>query len=157
MNNQKAFPEQHLTIGALLRIPYQHLNRLVYEQFALLGHPDIRPSHSVVFRHVLPAGSRITELAELAGMTKQSMAALVDFLLRTGYVTLAADPRDGRAKLVVLTARGEEVQRLAMQLSADIERQWAGIIGAGQMAAVRAGLEQLFRHLQNGDSGAAGE
>lgn len=150
MSKNKSFPEQHLSLGALLRIPYQHLNREVYERLATNGHPEVRPAHSVVFRNILAGGSRITDMAEYAGMTKQSMAALVDYLARHNYVALTPDPTDGRAKLVVLTDRGREVQQMALDFSREVESRWAAAIGEEGMKDVRAGLQELLEHLNSG-------
>ena len=50
------------------------------------GYADIRPTHGCVFRFVRDDGMRLTELAGLAGMTKQSVGELVDDLVDLGYV-----------------------------------------------------------------------
>ena len=149
MSNNKAFPEQHRTIGALLRIPYQHLTKAVYSQLAQAGFKDVRPTHSVVFRHILPDGCRVTELADLAGMTKQSMASIVDYLESHRYVRIEPDPIDGRAKRVKLTKRGEAMQLEALRLSYEVERQWASIVGETEFTALRTLLEKLNDHLDN--------
>ena len=104
-NISQNITEAERTWGALLRRPYQFLSARVYDELAATSFPDIRPAHSAVFRHIAPGGSRITELAERAQMTKQSMGSLVEFLLEREYVQIAPDPSDGRAKIVCLTAR----------------------------------------------------
>ena len=147
MKQKKTYPERQRTIGALLRTPYQHLAQEVYEQLAHKGYPEIRQSHSTVFRYILPKGSRITEMAELAGMTKQSMASLVDHLQKHGYVQIQPDPEDGRAKQVILTDRGKAVQKEAMRLSKEVEKRWATILGKDEMAYLRQLLDTLYEHL----------
>lgn len=144
MSKNKAFPEYHRTMGALLRIPYQQLNQTVYSQLDCAGFKEIRPAHSVVFRHITPEGLRITELAELAGITKQSMASLVDYLEKYRYVKIEPDPADGRAKRVRLTKRGEAVQKEAMRLSHEVEQYWAGLVGKKEFATLRGLLEKLY-------------
>ncbi len=148
MSKEKSYPEQHRSIGALLRIPFQYLAQEVYGQLARSGHGEVRASHSVVFRYILPEGSRITELAERAGITKQSMAALVAHLEIHGYVRVEADPIDGRAKRVVLTKQGELVQREALRLSREVEKQWARLIGEKEMIRLRQLLEKLYDKLE---------
>lgn len=149
MARKKAYPEQHRSIGALLRIPYQHLAREVYDELERTGFSEVRASHSVVFRYILPEGSRVTELAERAGMTKQSMASLVDHLEKNGYVRIQPDPVDGRAKRVILTRRGEKVQKEALRLSRKVEQHWARLVGKTQMTTLRSLLEQLYDQLEN--------
>lgn len=71
------------------------------------GYPDVRPGHAAVFLHIdRRSGTRSTELARRARMTKQGMMLLVDDLESRGYVRRVADPEDARAKVVRLTARG---------------------------------------------------
>jgi DNA-binding MarR family transcriptional regulator len=50
---------------------------------------------------------RVSTLAEREGTTQPGMTALVNRLAASGYVRRIADPTDGRATLVQLTAKGE--------------------------------------------------
>lgn len=71
------------------------------------GYPELRPSDAAPLLGIdRRTGSRISELAEEAHVTKQAMMALVDHLESHGYVRRVPDPRDARAKLVRLTAAG---------------------------------------------------
>lgn len=135
-------PERRQTLGALLRLPYEALQREVYGGLAARGFPEIRPAHSAVFRHIAPGGSRLTALAERAGMTKQSMAYLVDGLEAAGHVRSLPDPRDGRARLVTLTAKGEKVVAALLELGAEAEARLAERIGAKRAARLRRALEE---------------
>src|SRR6478752_4287416 len=51
-------------------------------------------------------GRRLTELAVVAGMTKQAMGEFVAALTDRGLVEVEPDPADRRAKLVFLTPEG---------------------------------------------------
>jgi DNA-binding MarR family transcriptional regulator len=134
-------PEQQRTLGALLRLPYEALQGRVYGGLAAAGFPDIRAAHSSVFRHIRPEGSRVTDLAERAQMTKQSMAYLVDSLAASGYAELLPDPLDGRAKRVRLTARGEAVLATLLRLSAEAEADIASLLGSTRASQLRGLLE----------------
>ncbi len=70
------------------------------------GFPQ-KPSHSAVFAQISPQGSRLTDLARGAGMTPQAMGELVDELEAMDYVVRRQDPTDRRAKLIILTEKGE--------------------------------------------------
>ena len=50
---------------------------------------------------------RVSALAEREGTTQPGMTALVNRLAAAGHVQRIADPTDGRATLVQLTAKGE--------------------------------------------------
>jgi DNA-binding MarR family transcriptional regulator len=104
---------------------------------------DIRPTHGCVFRFVKGGGLRLTVLAEMAGMTKQSVGEIVDDLEARGYVKRIPDPEDKRAKIICLTERGERAQATGLALFAKVEKQWAKRYGAERIAAVRELLEEV--------------
>jgi DNA-binding MarR family transcriptional regulator len=104
---------------------------------------DIRPTHGCVFRFVKGGGLRLTVLAEMAGMTKQSVGEIVDDLEARGYVKRIPDPDDKRAKIICLTDRGERAQATGLALFAKVEKQWAKRFGAERIAAVRELLEEV--------------
>jgi DNA-binding MarR family transcriptional regulator len=107
------------------------------------GHPVIRQGHGCVFRFIHEGGSRLTDLAESARLTKQAVGEVVSDLERLGYVERAADPQDGRAKMIRLTELGADAQRTALAIFADIERDWAERYGAERLAAMRDLLEEI--------------
>ena len=131
------------TFGSLFREPYQRYLTWLYDRLQKEGFPDIRVTHSTVLRRIVSAGVRVTDLAELAGMTKQSMAYLVDDLAALGYVATAPDPTDGRAKLVVPTRKGESLLAASRRLGDTYEQHVAKIIGASEAKRLRVLLEQL--------------
>lgn len=104
---------------------------------------DVRPTHGCVFRYVKGPGLRLTDLAERANMTKQSVGEIVDDLAARGYVTRVPDPDDKRAKLICLTERGEEAQAFGLRLFAKVEKRWAERYGAERIAALRELLEEI--------------
>lgn len=119
------------------------MNELVSEGLAERGFGDFRTAHGTIGQHIADRGSRVTELAELAQITKPTVVYLVNDLERLGYVERAPDPADGRAKLVRLTPRGIQAQSVARQIIAQVERDWARAVGRDDFAALRALLERL--------------
>jgi DNA-binding MarR family transcriptional regulator len=113
------------------------LHRRLHEE----GHPQVRPGHGCVFRFIDADGSRLTDLAERARMTKQAVGEVVADLAELGYVERAPDPDDGRAKLIKLTERGGEARQTAVSIFAEIEREWAERFGSERIAAMRELLE----------------
>lgn len=147
MGDSHTIPNQAQTLGALLRTPYRKLSQNLYGRLAKAGFPEIRPAHSAVFRNISPDGSRTTELAEQADMTKQSMGYLVDYLERHGFVRLEPDPKDGRAKIVRLTPRGRRVTQTLVQSSAHLEEQVAMTMGQKSLGQLRRQLVALSEAL----------
>ena len=105
---------------------------------------DLRAGHGCVFGNIDPeSGSRLTELAERALMTKQSVGEVATDLVQRGYVERVADPSDGRAKIIRLTERGREAYILGRQLIDEIERDWAERYGEQRLSALREALEAV--------------
>lgn len=138
----KVKPEDHILIG-LFYTPYLALNSHIYQGIAAAGYNDLRPAHFSVFQHLTPEGSRATDMAERAQITKQSMGYLVEALEKQGYVEQVPDPTDGRARLVRLTERGLAVNRLAGEILQQTEADWAKKLGKNKMQKLRHLLSDL--------------
>ncbi|HYP38863.1 MAG TPA: MarR family transcriptional regulator [Chloroflexia bacterium] len=148
--------QQHLNgqnerlIGALLRVPFLKVIDAVYKALVAEGFNDLTRAHLAVFRHINDrAGSRLTELAEDAQMTKQSMGYLVDHLEERGYLERVPDSEDGRARLVRLTRRGHEVMSVARRVVLGVEEEWARLIGKRKMQHLREALKELVAVLES--------
>ena len=115
----------------------------LHARLAEEGFPEIRPGHGRVFRFIEPDGSKLTDIAERAGLTKQAMGELVTDLEDLGHVERCACPEDGRAKIISLTDRGRTSVAAAERIFADIEARWAREVGADRMRTLRATLNDL--------------
>ena|SRR5947208_2191072 len=108
------------------------------------GYEEVRAGHAALFMHIdRRTGTRLTELARRAHMSKQGMMLLVDELEEAGYVRRVPDPEDGRAKLVRLTARGRNYVAEARRAMASVESRAKRQLGWRRYAAFRAALEEL--------------
>jgi DNA-binding MarR family transcriptional regulator len=107
------------------------------------GYADVRPAHSAVFAHIDLGGTRSSELAQRAGMTKQSMGELVVDLEEKGYVERLDDPVDRRARLVRLTSKGQRHVRDAVAIIGEIEESYARRLGTKRLRTLREVLEEL--------------
>jgi DNA-binding MarR family transcriptional regulator len=72
----------------------------------LAARAQVSAAHVHITRHVALGGSRLTDLAEAAGMSKQAMGTLVDECEAWGLVTRSPDSRDQRARVVQFTETG---------------------------------------------------
>ena len=117
----------------------QELARRVAET----DYKDIRMTHGCVFGNIDPDGSRLTDLAERAHMTKQSVGEVVNELGQLGYLERVPDPDDGRAKIIRLTERGRAAQALGRELIDEVEQEWAARFGAERVEAMREALEAI--------------
>ena len=130
-------------LAVLLREPFRVGSERLHERFAERGHPDVRPPHGNVFQFLDDEGTRVSDLAERAQMTKQSMAELVAHLEEHGHVERVPDPSDGRAKLVRATAKGRRLIPVAREVIAETEKRWTERLGEAKMHRLRELLVEL--------------
>jgi DNA-binding MarR family transcriptional regulator len=108
------------------------------------GFPDARPGHAVLFMHIDRRwGTRLTDLARRARMTKQGMMLVVDELETRGYVRRVPDPEDARAKVVRLTARGRRYVAEARRAVAAVEARARRELGDRRYEVLWSALEEL--------------
>jgi DNA-binding MarR family transcriptional regulator len=127
----------------LLDVAFDDFSQELTRRVEAAGYTDIRPGHGCVFGTIDPEGSRLTDLAERAHMTKQSVGEAASDLERRGYVERVPDPNDGRAKIIRLTSRGRDAQTIGRGLIDDLERDWAEQFGEERIAALREALEAI--------------
>ena len=130
-------------LGVLLFVPYRAMEQRVFSEMARAGYGDMTPAQARVFQRVADDGSRLTDLAEQAQVTKQTAGFLVDQLERSGYVERVPDPRDGRARLVRVASRGRQAVRASARVVAAVESEWAEQLGAEDVATLRRLLTRL--------------
>jgi DNA-binding MarR family transcriptional regulator len=140
---RRAAPATDRHLIALLGSVKEELLEEMYRRVAAAGYPGLRPSHGCVFRYLDVDGSRLSELAEKSGMTKQAFGEHVANVEALGYVVRMPDPEDGRAKLIVPTPRGREALLLGREVFAEIEREWAAALGVARVAALRETLQEI--------------
>ena len=112
------------------------------------GFPEVRASHNAVFATLQSEGSRVSDMAARAGITKQSLAAIVKDLEAAGLVTVSPDPVDGRAKLVTYTDRGLECARGGASYLRELEDALATTIGRERLDDLREMLDRVALHLE---------
>jgi len=95
-------------------------------------------------RNVGEDGSRPSDLAAQAGVTRQAITKLVDELERLDLVRRDPDPDDGRGVIVRYTDRGLAGVAIARKRMLALERGYAAQVGADRWADVRSTLETLF-------------
>jgi DNA-binding MarR family transcriptional regulator len=130
-------------VGLLLFVPYRAMETRVVEALGAAGFADLTMAQARLAARLAPQGSRLTELADQARITKQTAGFLVDQMERNGYVQRVPDPTDGRARLVRFAARGLAASEVAAATVAQVEAEWTAHLGPARMRALRAALEQL--------------
>jgi DNA-binding MarR family transcriptional regulator len=92
-----------------------------------------------------PEGIRITDLAAIAGITKQALGELADWLENSGFVTSSRAQHDGRVRLITRTPRGDAAAQTTQRAIADVERRWREELGAERFDVMKQALRDLGR------------
>ena len=125
----------------------------LYNQHAIAnmqrrGHP-LREAHTRLFPHFDLEGTRLTDLAARAGITKQSAQQLVDELVDAGYVAREPDPADGRAKRLVITRPGRRGFEDGLRSLASVQAELTAEVGERRMKAFERALDAMLVALED--------
>jgi len=132
------------TLGNLLSTAARTLAAELDAGLAAAGFTDLRAAHAPVFQVIDPEGTRLIDLAARAGMTKQAMGELVRYLEVRGYVEVAPDPTDRRARLVRLTPLGGSVLEAGLDVVVRFDAHLDAIIGAAEVVRLREVLMKII-------------
>lgn len=133
-------PSAHL--GVLIFVASRALEERAHEAAVAAG-GAITAAQARLAARIGPEGTRLTELAARARVTKQTAAHLVGELERAGYVERIADPSDGRARLIRLTPAAEPLIEAANAAVSEELTRWCAHLGARAMRDLEQALTKL--------------
>jgi DNA-binding MarR family transcriptional regulator len=107
----------------------------------LAARDQISAAHVHITRHLALEGSRLTDLAQAAGMSKQAMGDLVDQCTAWGLVRREVDTGDARVRRVVFTPVGLAWLQAFKDAVAQAEAEFRSAVGKDVATVVALGLE----------------
>ncbi|WP_326765209.1 MarR family winged helix-turn-helix transcriptional regulator [Streptomyces sp. NBC_01591] len=107
------------------------------------GHVDVRPAYGYALQAVGRDGATASEIGRRLGVSKQAAGKTVERLEVLGYVERVDDPRDGRRKLVRLTARGVDVLVRSAEGFERLRARWVEVLGVDRVRAMEADLRTM--------------
>ena len=107
----------------------------------LAGRGRLTAAHIHITRHLATEGSRLSELATLAGVSKQAMGKLVDQCEAWGLVLRQADARDARACLVKFTPAGMSWLQAFEEAVTQAQAELRAAVGDDVATVIALGLE----------------
>jgi DNA-binding MarR family transcriptional regulator len=134
-------------IGALLRMPWEHVNEQLLAGLHERGFTDLGAAHLSVLQWPGPDDLRPSELAARSRMSKQALNYLLGQLERLGYLQRNDDPRDQRFKRIALTDRGRRAAQAMRDIVRHVESEWERQLGRECFAQLRALLTDLNDHV----------
>jgi DNA-binding MarR family transcriptional regulator len=126
-------------LARLFAIAYRSLVDDLHTRLRERGFDDVRPAYGFVLLAARD-GTTVTEVAALMGVTKQAASKMVDAMAGAGYVRRAADDGDARRRRVELNARGRRLLATVEAIYAELEADWANVIGRERVERLRADL-----------------
>jgi DNA-binding MarR family transcriptional regulator len=110
--------------------------------------PQARLAHTTLLPHIDLDGTRSTEIARRAGITKQAVGQLVDDMVRLGMLERVPDPQDGRAQLVRFTDDGIAQLLAGIDVLEVIEVELGAALGASALERLQRDLTKLIPALE---------
>jgi DNA-binding MarR family transcriptional regulator len=135
-----------LHIAGLFGLALKRLRDEILEDSAR-HFPGLRVSHYRLLELIPDSGARITDLAEVAGMTKQGLGQHVDYLQERGYTESERLPEDRRVRLVRRTGKGDEAVAFSHAAIGRVQSTWRDQLGAERYDALESILLELCRPL----------
>ncbi len=130
-------------LGGTLRLAHGVVLKEIFERVQEAGHAGFTRATAPLWRFEGLDGRRPGEIARTSGLSKQAVNDQLRALEQLGYVTLHADARDGRARVVRLTGRGRDLDRTVRAAAAEVEDAWAQEFGDAEWEAFRAVLDRI--------------
>jgi DNA-binding MarR family transcriptional regulator len=123
----------------------------ILKVLAAEGFPEVRMVHFNLFRNLDVDGTRLTDLAARANITKQSMQELVDRTERMGFVERRTDPLDGRAKMVAFSERGLQLLEALHRAVLYMEERMVKRIGVSAVRQIERALRKYNSRSTDGE------
>lgn len=105
----------------------------------------LRGSHYRLLAHIPPGGARVTDIAELADITKQSTGELLAALAKWKLVETVPQESDRRIRLTRRTPLGDELNQAVNGLVAAVERRWRKAVGRDDYETMRRTLLAIVK------------
>lgn len=131
-----------MDVATLMLVSYRHMDTQVVRAMQEAGF-DVTVTQARIAQRVAEHGSRLTDLAEQAQVTKQTASLLVAALEKQGLVERVPDPSDGRARLICFTPRGRAAAQYAHSVAVGVEQSWNEHLGPDLARCLREALTKL--------------
>ncbi len=131
-------------LGRDLSFLSREMSRSLMQKSVARGHDGLKLNWDTVFLNLdFREGSRIVDLAQINGLTKQAMSQIVAEIEQHGYVAKKDDPDDGRARKIMLTAKGKKLIQDSMEAYDELEAEYEGLIGREKLDQLIAIVSEL--------------
>src|ERR1700722_3540289 len=134
-------------VGAMLRVVWQWVRDQLYAGVVAAGYDDLNAAHIGLWRYPGLEGLRPSQLADRAGVTKQSVNDLLGHLEQHGALLRVPDSADGRARVIRLTSKGRRLEQTIYASAGTAQLRIAEILRPRRFAQLHSSLELLTEQL----------
>jgi DNA-binding MarR family transcriptional regulator len=135
-------------VGAQLRVVWQWVREQLYAGVVAAGFDDLNAAHVGLWRYPGLEGQRPSQLANRAGITKQSVNDLLGHFEQHGYLSREPDSTDGRVRVIRLSSKGRRLEQTIYDAAGAAQQRIADILGPRRFAQLRSSLELLTEQLE---------
>lgn len=139
-------------LGRFLLNAFRRFERDLLRRLREAGFANVRIVHLRVIRQMDMDGTRISVLAERAGVTKQAMSQLIAECVRLAFLRMEFDASDRRARIVRFTSHGAALIERARSIIVEIEAEFARILGQQRNRSLYSALTVLADAFHRGES-----
>lgn len=132
-------------LARLFAMAFRLLVDGLHERLRDRGWSGVRPAFGFVLLALRDGPVPLRDLPGVLGTSKQAVSKLVDAMVAAGYAERLAQPGDGRAKSIRLTADGRALLVDVEQIWTELESGWARTLGRSRLEDVRVALETVLR------------
>jgi DNA-binding MarR family transcriptional regulator len=136
-------PWRHENLGRLLLASVINWQDVLVLGLQKKGFRNFRASHMNLLRHIDFEGTRISEIALRARVSKQTVGELVAGCEAQKLVKVGPDATDGRAKLVAFTRLGKSIIVAEREIMEKMDEQLAKTLGRERLGGLREILSAL--------------
>jgi DNA-binding MarR family transcriptional regulator len=148
---RRAEPGKGVPLARLFAMAFRWLIDELHQRLEQRDWPPMPHTFGFVLVAVRQQPATVVSIAGLLGVTKQAASKVVTAMAEAGYVERQPHGEDGRAKAIVLTRRGADMLAAVEEIYAELEAEWADVVGAGAIEAMRADLVRVLRSVHGGD------
>jgi DNA-binding MarR family transcriptional regulator len=138
--------------GLLFALAFASYVDELHAELRKRGFVGVRSAFGPVLRGLRTGEQTLTVLARELGVSKQAVGRVVEEMRSRGLVEQRPDPADGRARILSLSTRGQEMASAAIAIGEVFERALASELGSARADELRKALEHIVER-----AGAGGE
>jgi len=146
---KKLAETRRTAIGRLLLMARRDFVKRVASRSREIGLEEFPDNLITLIPYIETEGTRSTDLAHRAGISKQAVAKTIKICEILGFLERAPDPVDGRATLIRLSPRGLEMLVGMHRAIRDVNRDYENLLGKDGMANFRSALITIINGRSN--------